>query len=140
MEILRAGGNAVDAAIAISFALGVTEPAMSGLGGGTQVLLYTPALKEVLAINGTTFSPRHIPDSVSRKDVGGRRKSTIPSTVKVLDFLFKSFGSGAVSWTHLLDPAIGYAENGFPIGRFRHLVFKRHEDDLSQIQQLIKYF
>ena len=53
IAILRAGGNAADAAIAISFALGVTEPAMSGLGGGTQVLLYLPESKEVLALNGT---------------------------------------------------------------------------------------
>ena len=39
MQILKQGGNAADAAVAVQFALGVTEPAMSGIGGGTQVLI-----------------------------------------------------------------------------------------------------
>lgn len=123
-KILQMGGNAFDASIAISFALAVTEPAMSGLGGGTQVLLsmndQTP-----IAINGTTFSPvATISDS--RDTLSYHRRSTIPSTVKVLDYLYRNYGSGKVTWEELVQPAIELAENGFTLGPFRSKVYQNY--------------
>ena len=55
-EILDAGRNAIDTAVAVAFSLGVTEPAMSGLGAGMQILLMAPG-HEPLVLNGTTFAP-----------------------------------------------------------------------------------
>ena len=128
-QILDKGGNAADAAVAIAFALGVTEPAMSGLGGGTQVLLSIPG-KDPIAINGTTLSPALTPVTATKADLTYHKRSTIPSTVKVLHYLWKKYGSGAIAWAELLDPAIGYAEKGFVVGTFRHLVYKKYEKEL----------
>jgi gamma-glutamyltranspeptidase/glutathione hydrolase len=129
-EIFLKGGNAVDAAVAVSFALGVTEPAMSGLGGGTQVLISLEN-GQPFAINGTTLSPAMTPTNIS-DTLTFHRRSTIPSTVKVLDYLWKTYGSGEVSWEELLKPAIELAENGFTVGKFRAKVFKQYEDKLLE--------
>ncbi|MEZ5937273.1 MAG: gamma-glutamyltransferase family protein [Hyphomonadaceae bacterium] len=133
VEILRQGGNAVDAAVAVQFALGVTEPAMSGLGGQTQVMIRVPG-KEPVMINGTSYAPSGIP---AGKLPDGALKTgwtamTVPSTVRVMDFAQRTFGSGKVSWAKALQPAINDAEDGFKVGRFRALVYARHEEDLRQ--------
>jgi len=128
-KIMKMGGNAVDAAVAVSFALGVTEPAMSGLGGGTQVLL---SLKNQppIAINGTTFSPQNT--MVTSEDtLTYHRRSTIPSTVKVLGYLHKKYGSGNVTWKELIYPAIELAKNGFEVGEFRAKVYEKYEAKLQ---------
>ncbi len=69
LEILNQGGNAVDASIAVAFALAVTEPAQSGLGGQTQFLIYKPG-QETIIINGTSYSPSYLPESVSKARSG----------------------------------------------------------------------
>lgn len=129
-EILQKGGNAIDAAVAISFALGVTEPAMSGLGGGTQILLALPGQKPI-AINGATLSPAATPVDATKKDLTYHRRSTIPSTVKVLHYVWEKYGSGQIAWADLLRPAIRYAEKGFAVGAFRHKVYKKYERTLK---------
>jgi gamma-glutamyltranspeptidase/glutathione hydrolase len=130
-EILAAGGNAVDAAVAVSFALAVTEPAMSGLGGQTQILVHAPN-REPLAINGTSFSPQATPESATAEDIAGHRATTIPSTVRTLAHAMKKYGSGKISWPQALAPAIRCAEAGFVVGRFRALVWASHAEDLRR--------
>ncbi len=130
MDILAAGGNAIDAAVAISFALGVTEPAMSGLGGGSQVL-FAAAGRSPIVINGTTLSPAATPVDATKADLKYHTRSTIPSTVKVMEYIWKKYGSGQLSWAELLAPAIRYAEEGFELGIFRHMVYKKYESALK---------
>jgi gamma-glutamyltranspeptidase/glutathione hydrolase len=137
-EIFLKGGNAIDVAVAVSFALGVTEPAMSGLGGGTQVLLSIKNGKP-FAINGTTLSPANTPTNIA-DTLTYRRRSTIPSTVKVLDYLWRTYGSGKVSWSELLDPAISLAENGFTVGKFRAKVYKQYEAKLLKSKFNTSFF
>ena len=128
-RILRQGGNAVDAAVAVSFALAVTEPAMSGLGGQTQIVLFRPG-EGGLVVNGTSFAPAGTPPHATVEDLEDFRATTIPATVKTLDYAWRHYGSGTLSWSELLAPAIELAGEGFAIGPFRHKVLLRHADDL----------
>ena len=131
VEILEAGGNAVDAAVAVSFALGVTEPAGSGIGGQTYMLIHPPK-KAPFVIRGTSYAPRKIPAKVSIEDIVGHRATTVPSTVKVLEYAWKNYGSGKVTWKQLLAPSIRYAEQGYPLGHFRHRSLVRYARKLLQ--------
>lgn len=137
-QIFLKGGNAIDVAVSVSFALGVTEPAMSGLGGGTQVLLSLNNGKP-FAINGTTLSPVNTPTNIG-DTLTYHRRSTIPSTVKVLDYLWRTYGSGKVSWAELLHPAIKLAENGFAVGKFRAKVYRQYENELLESNFNTSYF
>ena len=130
VAVLEAGGNAIDAAVAVSMALGVTEPAGSGLGGQTQIIVHPPD-GEPFVINGTSFSPGHVPlDATARQLSYGRTASTVPSTVRVLDFAQRRYGSGAVTWAQALAPAIRYAEEGFPVLGFRYRSLLRDVETL----------
>jgi gamma-glutamyltranspeptidase/glutathione hydrolase len=132
VEILENGGNAIDAAIAVSLALGVSEPAGSGIAGQTAMLVRKPD-GESFVINGTTWSPRNIPPGVVREQlVYGHTSAAVPSTLRVLDLAWKRFGSGNVTWPDLLAPAIRVAEQGFVIGPFRGLAFRRYHGDLQK--------
>jgi gamma-glutamyltranspeptidase/glutathione hydrolase len=127
--ILRAGGNAVDAAVAVSFALAVTEPAMSGLGGQTQILLHAPGEPPVV-INGTSYAPRATPLDAGPTDIVTYRATTVPTTVRVLEYAWRHHGSGRIEWAQLLEPAIRYADEGFVVGPFRHRVWVNAEEAL----------
>ncbi len=139
IDILKKGGNAIDAAVAISFTLGVTELAMSGLGGGSQVL-FAPVGQAPISINGTTYSPASSPRDAVKSDLKYHTRSTIPSTVKVMDYIWKKYGSGKLSWAELLEPAIKYAEDGFAVGPFRHMVYKKYEKSLSESPHHTQFF
>ncbi len=123
-EILRRGGNAIDAAVTTALVLGVTEPAGSGLGGQSTLIVAPPG-EAPFAINGSSFAPRTLPDDIGSEDLTGHRASTVPTTPRVLDFAWRRFGSGRISWSELVSPAIGYAEEGYVLGPFRHKALRR---------------
>ncbi|MBT8377674.1 MAG: gamma-glutamyltransferase family protein [Ignavibacteria bacterium] len=130
IEILDAGGNAVDAAVAIAFTLAVTEPALSGIGGQIQILVRVPN-KEPLLINGTSFAPSNLPESIDKEDLVKHRATTVPTIVKTLYYSWEKYGSGNIEWNELLQPAIEYAYNGYENGEFRYKVLQFKKDELS---------
>ncbi|KCZ87955.1 gamma-glutamyltransferase family protein [Hyphomonas johnsonii] len=139
VEILEQGGNAMDAAIAVQFALGVTEPAMSGLGGQSQIILQRPGEAPVV-INGTSFAPGRLPDTVDPADLKtGWTAMTVPSTVKVMDFAHRQYGGGEIAWADLLEPAIRYAEDGFVVGNFRAKVYAHTEEALLKSPTIVPF-
>ncbi len=129
-EILEAGGNAVDAAVAVAFTLAVTEPAGSGLGGQTTFLIHSPK-RAPLVLNGSSFSPRGTPENPSPKDLAGRHYSSVPSTVRTLGYAWARHGSGRITWSQVMAPAVRAAEEGFAWGPFRFRALLNYGDELS---------
>lgn len=116
VEIMRAGGNAIDAAVATAFAIGVVEPQMSGLGGSGSLLIWLqgegqPYYLDFYAMqNAASFRGRT--GDVTGPDL---RIVGIPGQVAGLLAAHNRFGSLPLS--QVLAPAIRYAENGFPVGQ-----------------------
>jgi gamma-glutamyltranspeptidase/glutathione hydrolase len=115
VEILEAGGNAIDAAVAAAFALGVCEPAASGLGGQTMMMIRHAASGRTFALDGSSRAPnRATLDSLSRSDLKvGYRAATVPSTPAVLRYALETYG--AMKLSQVLKPAIRLAEQGFAV-------------------------
>lgn len=130
--VLEQGGNAVDAAIAISLALGVSEPAGSGLAGQTVMLVRSPSgVTEV--IHGTTWSPARLPAKVTAAQLRrGHSAASVPSTPKVLDLALRRYGSGTFSWKELVAPAAALAEEGVILGPFRARAFQFYGAALAE--------
>lgn len=127
LEVLRAGGNAADAAVAVAAGLNVTEPASTGIGGDMFILFWDAAAKKVHAINGSGRSGADCKLDVIRKDlgiphgVGGGIPSTSAHAVTVpgaaagwIDTV-ESLGSGKLGLDEILGPAIQLAERGSPV-------------------------
>jgi gamma-glutamyltranspeptidase len=113
---LDRGGNIVDAAIAVSFALGVVEPDASGIGGDGMALIYLKGMSEPVAIDYKD----QVPIKATRDNPllqpspgDGPAAANIPGVVAGLDYMFRRYGSGKVSWSDLIAPAIAYAEDGY---------------------------
>ncbi len=121
LEILRNGGNAVDAAIAVSFALGVVEPDASGVGGYGQMLIHLPGMPRPRLIEFMTRAPEDAGLGNAGLLTGGAYPddgpvlANVPGTVAAMELAFKTYGSGKVAWADLLAPAIRAAEDGFAV-------------------------
>lgn len=132
VEMLRAGGNAVDAACASAFALGVCEPQASGIGGQTMMLIHNG--ERVVAIDGSSRAPSlsHA-NAIYRMDrVIGYRAATVPSTPAVLSYVHGRYGR--LPWAMVLEPAIEIATNGYAITGLQRRLQKREMDNFHQIE------
>ena len=107
-RVLAQGGNAVDAAAATAFALAVTEPNMSGLGGRTSIIVRTPG-GEIFGIDGLN----QVPNSYRAGAPPGYETAAIPGVPAALALMVERYGSWPLS--AIIAPAIRLAENGFPL-------------------------
>jgi len=125
VDVMKRGGNAVDAAIAVAFALAVTHPAAGNLGGGGFMMI---RLK-----NGTTtaIDYREMAPAAATRNVyldkdgkviegeggplEGYRAAGVPGTVRGMELALKKYGSGRLSWAQLIEPARRLAANGFTV-------------------------
>lgn len=108
MEILEQGGNAADAAVATSFALTVTEPYGSGIGGGGSALV----------MNGPNASPEVYDYREEASTTNRALNVAVPGFIKGMAALHEEQGSGQFTLAELMQPAIDYAENGYEINSY----------------------
>jgi gamma-glutamyltranspeptidase/glutathione hydrolase len=121
LEILRKGGNVIDAAAAVSFALGVVEPDASGPGGYGEMLVYrttmeSPRLIEFMSRvpeeagleNASLLQNGRLPDD-------GPVLANVPGTVAAMYLAVKKYGSGKVAWADIVAPAIRAAREGYVV-------------------------
>lgn len=117
-RILQKGGNAFDAAVAVSATLAVVYPHMTGLGGDSFWLTYSAGEGSVRAYNGSGRSGYGVrrsnyagESSIPRRGV--RSAITVPGMVDSWDAILRSYGR--MTLAEVLEPAIGYAFDGFPL-------------------------
>jgi gamma-glutamyltranspeptidase/glutathione hydrolase len=124
LEVLRQGGHAVDAAIAVNAVLQVTQPQMCGLGGDLFALIFEAESGRVTALNGSGRSP-HAADpqvflraGLSAVPSDGVIAANVPGCLDA--WLLMHQRHGRLAWPALLGPAIEYAVHGFPVSRLVH--------------------
>ncbi|MCS6975979.1 MAG: gamma-glutamyltransferase [Gemmatales bacterium] len=121
VEILRQGGNAVDAMVAVQMALNVVEPQSSGIGGGCFILYYEAAQRRITCLDGREEVPAaarraDFLDSQGRvvdDDLTGGAPVGVPGTVAAMWEAHRRWGK--LSWPKVLEPAIRLAEDGIGI-------------------------
>lgn len=124
VEILEAGGSAIDAAIAIQAMLGLVEPQSSGLGGGAFMVVYDPKTAKVWSYNGrekapSAASPEMFMDPQTQKPIPYRNgiasgvSTGVPGVITMLHMAHEDYG--LLNWGVQLEPAIKMAENGFKV-------------------------
>jgi gamma-glutamyltranspeptidase / glutathione hydrolase len=119
-QVLKAGGSAVDAAIAVQMVLSLVEPQSSGIGGGAFLLHHNGKTTE--AFDGRETAPAGVDENLFMKDgkplpfyeaVVGGRSVGVPGTVRMLEVAHKQHGK--LPWAKLFEPAIRLAEDGFKV-------------------------
>jgi gamma-glutamyltranspeptidase / glutathione hydrolase len=131
LAILRAGGSAADAAIAVQLVLNLVEPQSSGVGGGAFVLHWDRAARQLKSYDGRETAPAAAtperflvegqPRSLADAALGGLSVGT-PGTVRLLELVHKHHGR--LPWSQLFEPAIRLANDGFRVSPHLHLLLR----------------
>ena len=140
VKMLETGGNAVDAAVAAAFCLGVCEPQASGLGGQTMALLCLNKGQQVVALDGSSRAPFGIdptktPDKPTKV---GLAAATLPATPATLGYMLDTYGK--LSLSQVIAPAIEAAHEGVPVTRLMHDLIKRERAQLLEDPHASKRF
>ncbi|WP_129727455.1 gamma-glutamyltransferase [Ectobacillus funiculus] len=142
-RILQKGGNAFDAAVAVSACLAVVYPHMTGLGGDSFWLLYNKKDHKARAYNGSGRSGY----KVTRESFAGfssiptrgiKSAITVPGMVDSWDAVLREYGR--LSLSDVLEPAITYAESGFPFSKNQHVNTLHTMDVLAQYPETAAIF
>lgn len=142
VDIMKRGGNAVDAAIAVAFALAVTHPAAGNLGGGGFMMIRLKNGKTT-AIDYREMAPAAAHRNVYLDKDGnvikgeggpivGYRAAGVPGTVRGMELALKKYGSGKLSWAQLVEPARRLAANGFRVTHSLSRSLRGNDDYLSK--------
>ena len=144
-QVLKAGGNAIDAAIAVQMVLSLVEPQSSGIGGGA-FLLHSNG-REVVAWDGRETAPAAADEKLFLGADGkpmpfydgvvGGRSVGVPGTVRMLEQAHKAHGR--LAWAQLIQPAIQLAEQGFQVSP-RLATMLANEKHLIKDPVAAKYF
>jgi gamma-glutamyltranspeptidase/glutathione hydrolase len=147
LDMLRAGGSAVDAAIATQMVLALVEPESSGIGGGAFMLLWDPAKKKMTSFDGRETAPASATPTMfldasgqpnsKMKEIPGGLSVGIPGVVAMLDLAHKKYGK--LPWAKLFQPAIELAEKGFAVPHKLATTLKQYPQ-LAQMPDIKRFF
>ena len=136
VDILKAGGNAVDAAIAGAVLLGLCEPAMTGIGGDCFALIKPAGTEEIIAINGSGRAPAALSAEGLRAKghskmpvFGDPAAVTIPGAIDA--FCQMSQDHGKLGLDAVIAPTIRYAEAGVPVAPRAGFDWAHHHDNMN---------
>ncbi len=123
LDVLKRGGTAVDAAIAANATIGLMEPTGNGIGGDLFAIVWDAKTKKLYGLNGSGRSPKSLTLDRLKAELEKSGSATIPprgplpvSVPGAVDAWFELHGKfGKLPMKELLQPAIGYARNGFPV-------------------------
>lgn len=140
-EMLKKGGNAIDAACATSLALCVCEPQASGLGGQSMGIIHFEG--KTICIDGSTRAPSLATPSRFKNIIErslGYRATTVPSTVAVMGILNEKYGN--LEWAKILKPAIQIAKKGYRITKLQHDLQQKELENFTKLESRsgAKYF
>ena len=121
LGILRQGGNAFDAAVAIAATLNVVEPMMSGIGGYGTILVYDAVQRKCRFLNSSDRIPRGVKSDLFRPPAidfeanrRGAKAISTPGNLRAWQVLSQDYGN--LPWAVLFAPAVNLAEGGFVVG------------------------
>jgi len=146
VKILKAGGNAVDAAVATALAVGVANPSSCGIGGGGFMLIYIRKTGKIYALDYREKAPRAVTASTYTRDGkpderllrSGPLAIGVPGEIAGLYAALKRFGK--LSFSRDAQPAIDLAHNGFPCGEHLAKEIARTAPDLARDDGLKSVF
>lgn len=145
LDILQAGGSAVDAAIAVNAVLGVVEPVGGGVGGDAFAIVWDPKTRRLYGLNGSGASPAGLSAEELRRRLGPRTSIplwgalpvTVPGAVDAWFELHSRFGR--LPMREVLRPAIRLARDGHPVAVdvafYLEICLRRYEADLGSIEE-----
>ena len=136
LDILKAGGSAVDAAIAANAALGLMEPTGCGIGGDLFAIVWDAEKQELTGLNASGRAPKAMTLEYFQKNGIDKIPPFGPLPVSVpgaVDGWFELHGRyGRLPMTDILAPAIDYANNGFPVSEVIAYYFKSNERRIGE--------
>ncbi|WP_238177575.1 gamma-glutamyltransferase [Kribbella sp. VKM Ac-2566] len=149
LDVLRRGGNAVDAAVATAAALGVTEPYSAGIGGGGYFVYYNAKTHKVSTLDGRETAPATMPPNAFVDPATGAAypfaqlvtsgvSIGVPGTLATWDKALKQWGS--LSLGNALKPAAELAERGFVVDPTFRLQTLENKDRFAQVVPTAKLF
>lgn len=141
LQVLEQGGNAVDAAVAVSYALGVVEPQASGLGGGGFMLVHTADgqdsfidYREVAPAAQDAYTWLDEEGNVKNNGTANQRGGLaigVPGEVAGMEYAIENFGSGNVTRQEIMQPAIDLATQGYLVSTYQSQQITDHYADMT---------
>lgn len=147
-QMLREGGNAIDAMVATQLVLGLVEPQSSGLGGGAFLVYWDAASQSLTTFDGRETAPLAATPQLFQDEagkplkffdavVGGRSVGT-PGTLKLLHHSHARYGK--LSWRRVIEPALSLAMDGFEVSNRLAILVANDSERLSRYDSTSAYF
>ena len=148
VEIIKQGGNAIDAAVAVGFALGVCEPQSSGIGGGGFMVIRFAKTGETKFIDFREIAPKNATPDMWKEDkegnvignekVVGGKSIGVPGEVKGLLYALEKYGT--MSREDVMQPAIEMAKNGYKVSAVMNRDMKNSYERIEKYPETAKIY